>query len=126
MKFATQVRTYRQERGWSQEALAQQLFLTRQTISKWEQGDATPDLETLVRLATLFNVSLDRLVLGQATAPGSDATADRTQRPTPGPENTNRRPTSLTPKTGQTAYDWLEDNWYLGLVLVLWIYVFFH
>ncbi|WP_461224582.1 helix-turn-helix domain-containing protein [Lacticaseibacillus suihuaensis] len=115
MKFATQVRTYRQERGWSQEALAQQLFLTRQTISKWEQGDATPDLETLVRLATLFNVSLDRLVLGQdAAASGADAGHH--------PE-TNA---TVPPQPGRTAYDWLEENSVyfimLSMAIVIWVF----
>ncbi|QFG47553.1 helix-turn-helix transcriptional regulator [Lapidilactobacillus dextrinicus] len=52
------------KRHLSQEELADQLFISRQAVSKWENGDGTPDLEKLVALATILNVSLDELVLG--------------------------------------------------------------
>ncbi|WP_429971526.1 helix-turn-helix transcriptional regulator [Fructilactobacillus sp. Tb1] len=65
--FAQQLKKFRQKNNLSQEALANQLFLSRQAISKWEAGDTTPDLNTLIKLTKIFNCSLDELVFGQAS-----------------------------------------------------------
>ncbi|GGI66562.1 helix-turn-helix transcriptional regulator [Enterococcus alcedinis] len=46
----------------TQEGLGEHLFLTRQTISKWETGKSVPDLENLILLSKLYQVSLDQLV----------------------------------------------------------------
>ena len=62
--FAKQLKQLRQEKAFSQEGLAQELFISRQAISKWETGEATPDMENLVKLATILDVNLDELVLG--------------------------------------------------------------
>lgn len=64
LKFAENLKKYRQAKELSQENLAQQLYVSRQAISKWEQGDGAPDLNNLVKLAELLDVSLDTLVLG--------------------------------------------------------------
>lgn len=64
-QFSSQLKILRQARNLSQEALAEQLFISRQSISKWENGDATPDLDNLVKLAEVLKVSLDELVLGK-------------------------------------------------------------
>ncbi|RRK11295.1 XRE family transcriptional regulator [Lactiplantibacillus garii] len=69
IEFNKQLGRLRRERGLSQEDLAQQLYLSRQSISKWEQGETTPDLTTLVKLAAVLNVGLDELVLGQQPSP---------------------------------------------------------
>ena len=66
IKFAQQLKKYRTKRQMSQEALAQQLFISRQAISKSENGEGMPDLNTLVKLARILNVSLDELVLAQS------------------------------------------------------------
>lgn len=63
--FAKQLKTYRQARQLSQEALAKQLSISRQSISKWENNEATPDLDNLVKLADVLEVSLDELVKGE-------------------------------------------------------------
>lgn len=68
MEFATQVKKYREQQNLSQEELADKLFISRQAVSKWENGDGTPDLEKLVALASVLNVDLDDLVLGKNTA----------------------------------------------------------
>ncbi|OIK72304.1 transcriptional regulator, partial [Oenococcus oeni] len=44
--------------------LAGKLFISRQAISKWESGETTPDLNNLIKLSELLDVSLDTLVLG--------------------------------------------------------------
>ncbi|MGT2828967.1 helix-turn-helix domain-containing protein [Streptococcus hillyeri] len=63
--FAEQLKKLRQEKNISQEDLAQELFISRQAISKWENGAATPDLENLVKLSEILTVSLDELVKGE-------------------------------------------------------------
>ncbi|MGT2682549.1 helix-turn-helix domain-containing protein [Streptococcus porci] len=63
--FAEQLKKFRQEKNISQEELAKQLFISRQAISKWENGDATPDLGNLVKLSEIFKISLDELVKGE-------------------------------------------------------------
>lgn len=67
-KFAEQLKKYRLEKQLSQDALAEKLFISRQAISKWENGDATPDLENLVTLAAVLEVTLDELVIGKEPA----------------------------------------------------------
>ena len=52
----------RKRRGYSQEALAEKLGLSRQAISKWERGESSPDTDTLIALARLYGVSLDELI----------------------------------------------------------------
>ncbi|MBJ8350062.1 helix-turn-helix transcriptional regulator [Streptococcus zalophi] len=63
--FAEQLKIHRNKRKLSQEDLARELFISRQAISKWENGEATPDLENLVSLSELLELSLDELVTGK-------------------------------------------------------------
>ena len=58
MSFAEHLMTLRKQRGWSQEELGSQINVTRQTVSKWEMGQSTPELEKLVE----FHISIDQLV----------------------------------------------------------------
>lgn len=62
MDFAENLITMRHQRGWSQEELGSRIGVTRQTVSKWEMGQSTPELEKLVDLSALFHVSLDEMV----------------------------------------------------------------
>ncbi len=55
----------RKQKGFSQEELANRLNVSRQTISKWEVGESTPDMENLVAISELFEISLDELVLNK-------------------------------------------------------------
>ncbi|HJE97130.1 MAG TPA: helix-turn-helix domain-containing protein [Ligilactobacillus acidipiscis] len=73
-KFPVQLRTYRKKNNFSQDELAAKLLISRQAISKWESGDSTPDLDNLVKLAEILNVSLDDLVLGVKADPKVDNT----------------------------------------------------
>lgn len=52
----------RKRNGYSQEALAEKMGVSRQAVSKWERGESTPDTDTLIELARLYSVSLDALV----------------------------------------------------------------
>ena len=62
MKFNERLFDLRKKNGWSQEELGDKLNVSRQTISKWEAGQTTPELEKLRNLAKLFNISVDDLI----------------------------------------------------------------
>lgn len=62
------IKTLRKQKGLSQETLAQQLNVVRQTVSKWEKGLSVPDADLLSRLAELFEVSASAL-LGENIEP---------------------------------------------------------
>ena len=52
----------RTEHGLSQDALAEELFVTRQAVSRWERGDTLPNTETLKLLSKLYDVSINTLL----------------------------------------------------------------
>lgn len=52
----------REKSGMSQDELAEKLFVTRQAVSRWETGKTTPDIDTLKKLSTLFDVSINTLL----------------------------------------------------------------
>ena len=64
MELGSQIRRYRSERGMSQDDLAGRIFVSRQTISNWENDRTYPDVQNLLLLSNLFGVSLDQLVKG--------------------------------------------------------------
>lgn len=65
MEFNNKLYELRKQKGFSQEELANRLNVSRQTISKWEVGESTPDMENLVAISELFEISLDELVLNK-------------------------------------------------------------
>ena len=64
MELHAQIKKYRAELGLSQEELAEQVYVTRQTVSNWENDKSYPDIHSLLLLSGLFHVSLDQLVKG--------------------------------------------------------------
>ena len=76
MRFAENLMGLRRSRGWSQEDLGDRLGVSRQTVSKWETGQTTPELEKLVELAAVFDRSIDELV-------GREAPGERLGSPAP-------------------------------------------
>ena len=62
MEFSEKLMELRKQKGWSQEELGNRLNVTRQTVSKWELGQTTPEMEKLVELSQLFDISLDELL----------------------------------------------------------------
>ena len=69
MEFNNKLYELRKQKGCSQEELANRLNDSRQTVSKWEVGDSTPDMEKLIAISDLFGISLDELVLDKAPEP---------------------------------------------------------
>ena len=62
MEFSEKLITLRKGRDLTQEQLAEQLNVSRQSISKWESGQATPELDKIVALSAIFNVTTDYLL----------------------------------------------------------------
>lgn len=62
MILADKIITLRKKAGWSQEELASQLGVTRQSVSKWEGAQSVPDLDKVVQMSRLFGVSTDYLL----------------------------------------------------------------
>ena len=84
MTFGERLMSLRRARGLSQEALGDMLDVTRQTVSKWERGDSTPELEKLVELSRIFGVSLDELAGIERTERPGDAAQARPEQSAPG------------------------------------------
>lgn len=68
MNLAEKIIKLRKQVGWSQEELAEQLDVSRQSVSKWESGNSVPDLKKIVKLASLFSVSTDDLLTAESDA----------------------------------------------------------
>ena len=64
MQVSRAIRAQRERLGLSQEALAERIYVSRQTVSNWECGRTYPDIESLLLMAQLFDVTLDELVKG--------------------------------------------------------------
>lgn len=62
MNLQGKLRFLRKQNGYSQELLADKLGIARQTISKWENGQAVPELSGLILLSDLYGVTIDRIV----------------------------------------------------------------
>lgn len=64
MDLAKNLQASRKAANLSQESLAEQLHLSRQAVSKWEMGQSTPDIDTLMKLCEILNVTPNQLLLG--------------------------------------------------------------
>lgn len=62
MDIGKRIREYRKIYNLSQEQLADKIFVSRQTVSNWENNKTYPDIQIIVSLSILFNVSLDELI----------------------------------------------------------------
>lgn len=68
MILADKIINERKKNGWSQEELAEQLSVSRQSVSKWESAQAIPDLQKIIRMSQIFNVSTDYLLKDEIEA----------------------------------------------------------
>ena len=67
MEISQRIKLERQTLKWTQEELADKIFVSKRTISNWETGRTVPDIESVLRLAKVFHVSLDDLLLEDST-----------------------------------------------------------
>ena len=73
------IKKFRKEKGLTQQQLADSLFVSDKTISRWELGKGLPDIEELPRIAAMLNISIDRLV-GNDTGENAE-TAENAEQP---------------------------------------------
>ena len=64
MEIGNQIKQHRAALNLSQEELSEQIYVTRQTLSNWENSKTYPDVNSLLRLSDVFGVTLDELVKG--------------------------------------------------------------
>ncbi len=65
MKISKTIKRLRNEKGMTQEMLAEKLFISRQSVSSWENDRTQPDIEMLGKLSEIFDVSVEELIYGQ-------------------------------------------------------------
>lgn len=70
LQTAQRLQQLRKQHGYSQEELAEKLNVSRQAVSKWERGEASPDTDNLIQLSAIYGITLDELLNGtQANDP---------------------------------------------------------
>ena len=108
MTLGNRIQQLRKEHNMSQGDLADALDISRQSVSKWETDTATPDLDKLLKLSEIFNVTLDALVKGESPSP------NETQTSIAAPE---AQPVPVTIKTG------LETRQIAGIILLCMAFI---
>lgn len=68
MEIGNQIKRHRTELGLSQDDLAAKIYVSRQTVSNWENDKTYPDIESLLLLSVLFDVTVDQLIKGDMEA----------------------------------------------------------
>lgn len=74
MNFGIKLQQLRKEKGLSQEALAEKLNVSRQAVSKWETRDGYPEMDKIILISDLFQVSIDYLMRDNQEHHVEDAT----------------------------------------------------
>lgn len=67
MHLSEQLQNRRKEMNLTQEEVAKQIYVSRQTISNWENGRTLPDINSLVKISDIYQISLDSLIKGDGT-----------------------------------------------------------
>ena len=98
MEWNERIAAARKAAGLTQEALGEKLGVSRQAVSKWESGQAVPDLDTVAKLCLALGFSADYLLFGRETAPAESAPAE----PAPGPVYPDTCPCCGRPTSGGT------------------------
>lgn len=107
MTFAEKIQMLRKEKGWSQEELATRVPISRQAVSKWENGTSMPDTENVLALADLFGVTTDYL-LREDCISGDDT-----------PETHHREDTARLEQNRRVAWIVCVGFQYLGLFWIV-------
>lgn len=106
------IKTIRKNRGFTQEDLAARLYVTRQTISKWEKGYSVPDADLLSHMAEVFEVPVGEL-LGAPSTPPAD--------PDPIVEQLSRLNEQLAIRNRRAARIWRIVGFTLGGIVLLFL-----
>jgi transcriptional regulator with XRE-family HTH domain len=62
MTFSERLKKEREKRDWSQNELAEKIYVSRQSVSKWETGKNFPSIEVIIHLSDLFGITIDELL----------------------------------------------------------------
>lgn len=62
MEFGEQLRKAREDKGMTQQNLADKIFVTRQSVSRWERGERYPDLLMIKKISGILGISIDELL----------------------------------------------------------------
>lgn len=91
IKMANRLYELRKANNLSQEELAEKIGVSRQAVSKWERSESSPDIDNLIELAKIYNISLDELINGDDVISGNDIKKESSEQ------------ISLTDDEGQTV-----------------------
>lgn len=83
IEVANRLLELRKKSGMSQEELADKLGISRQSVSKWERAESSPDTDNFIALAKIYNVSLDELLLGKESAVEDESSNNGSQEDIP-------------------------------------------
>jgi len=75
MTIAEKIKESRLKLGLTQQEVSEKLFVTRQTISNWENNRSTPDIDTLIKLSDLYQIDLETLLKPETNLPPSSILA---------------------------------------------------
>ena len=64
MRIADKIKNARMQKGYTQEQVAENLLVSRQTISNWENGRSLPDIISIIKMSELYELSLDEMMKG--------------------------------------------------------------
>ncbi len=93
MILGEQIKKHRILLNMTQEDLCQKLNTTRQTVSKWEKNMIEPDINTLLKLSNIFDISLNELITGEKD--------------------------SINNSRGMNAWEFLSEKWWLVIIVVV-------
>ncbi|MFI3132956.1 helix-turn-helix transcriptional regulator [Staphylococcus warneri] len=93
MILGEQIKKHRILLNMTQEDLCQKLNTTRQTISKWEKNMIEPDINTLLKLSNIFDISLNELITGEKD--------------------------SINNSRGMNVWEFLSEKWWLVIIVVV-------
>lgn len=91
MTLGQRIQKGRKEAGLSQEELAEQLGVSRQAVSRWENDNGYPEMEKIIRLSQIYQVSLDYLVGNEQEKSGED----------------------ISEKVGMSVMSWQKAFWHI-------------
>lgn len=114
MKFSDKLIQLRREKGYSQEQFAGLLDVSRQSVSKWEAGQSTPEINKLITIADIFHVSVDDLIREDYELPDSENRQVRNEKTTANGNNN----TAYIPARMYGFYEYKSKIRIFGLPLI--------
>ena len=92
------LRALRKAKGLTQEEVAEQLFLSPKTVSRWESGAGLPDINIISGVAALYGVTVDEILQGEKKTDRSETLTEQTKRLKNDGRARKKRPTAPAPK----------------------------